>query len=86
MKSPIRAHREALELSRAELAVLIGVSYTHASTLERCEKQPTSEHLHQLARLFQIEPAALEQELADYREDLRHEAEERITNVGSSSR
>ncbi len=86
MKSPIRKRREALGLSRAELAVVLNISYTHTSSLERCEQQPSPELLRALARLFNVEPKTLEHELTAYRDKLRHEVQERVTNVGSTRR
>jgi DNA modification methylase/transcriptional regulator with XRE-family HTH domain/DNA-directed RNA polymerase subunit RPC12/RpoP len=55
----IRAHREALGLSQADLAESLNVSNSHLSLIEAGKRQPTDEQIAILARVLRVPPDLL---------------------------
>ena len=77
-KNPIRTHREALELSVAELAAALGVSVGLIGLWERGRYVPPRRRQEQLARLLGVDEPRLASDLAQFRSQLIQSATEKL--------
>lgn len=59
LATAIRTARQALGMSRAELALRLNVAYSHVSMMERGERQPSYEVLVAIAAVLDTTPQAL---------------------------
>jgi transcriptional regulator with XRE-family HTH domain len=55
----LRKQREAMGLSRRDLADATGLSYPYISQLETADRRPSPEAMHTLARALDLEPGRL---------------------------
>jgi transcriptional regulator with XRE-family HTH domain len=78
MSNPIYQHREALGLTRGELAALLGCSPQAVGVWERGEGAPSTGRVEQLAGLFGIPAGALLESLVAYRLRIRKEIKGRL--------
>lgn len=82
--SPIRAQREKLELTRAELGVLTNVSGSAIGQFERGESLPSDETLSRLAQALRRDSGELSVELIEFRNAIRSLLRSRVTNLSAA--
>lgn len=81
--SPICTRREALELTRAELGVLTGVSGSAIGLFERGEALPSGNTLSRLASALRRDSGELAVELGEFQDAVRAQLRSRVTNLSA---
>lgn len=77
----LAAHREKLDLTRSEVAILVGVTPSYVGNVERGEVSPGAGHVARLADLYGVPETELTTEIRDYREQLKAAAQVKVTTA-----